>query len=812
MSDRMVRSWVWPREFPVVSSKDNSSESRSHSPLPNHDPAKSTFLAIAVLSSFVAVLFHELLFGKLLFWLDIHLTFEPLFGQLGEGLSAGRLLWSSLLETGKPILANPTQAALYPLNLLFAVLPASRAISILTLIHVLAGSIGTFVLAKRLELRNDSALVSGLLFAGAGTTLSVTPYIGLAWCTMWLPWLLVFCDRIARREHRLRSMVLLSLIVFMMLTIAEPMILIAASFGVFFWLVDDCFRRESTWVELLRNNLLLPGLAAATAVVVLSPYLIAIALNLPNSVRALGFTWEGVTIWSLHPLRLFECLAPGVFGGLGRPEGGAFWAFAMVPTKGFPYFPSLYFGAPVFALLVAGIRKNAPRRTSLAIWLTVLILLALGRWGPLYPWLEGVPGFDSARYPVKWLIPAIVPLSLLAGMGMRNALVLRDDRSRRAFLFVLSSCVLTLAAIATAVHFPWFTQPLEIIAMGDHRSFSPDNREVVVIACIRGLIPALATMGLYVLARRHRARPQIATLALSLLIAADLVAANIRLVETTDVEFFEREPVALRTIRSDPEGFMRIRIDENSSDAFHWAAGNPTLQEISEFQREILAGYVATRFGFPTALTRDTEATGPARVYFLKVLGETAPPREQAMVYGSASITHLVTDRKIDNPVFHHLATTRTIAGTSVNIYRNSLAQPRVSMVPVVIPYSGDDGYRRVLRGSSPDLFARAVLVDVEDLATAADGFRELIPMSGQTPPDLVSTAWIEADQGHRLTIRAETDKPAVLVINDAFLPQWSAQVDGVEVSLLRVNYCFRGLWLDEGRHTVELSYNLWSR
>jgi len=808
----VVRLWVWPRDFPVVSSKDNSSESRSHSPLPDHDPTKSTFLAIAVLSSFVAVLFHELLFGKLLFWLDTHLTFEPLFGQLGDSLSTGRLLWNSLLETGKPILANPTQAALYPLNLLFAVLPASRAISILTLIHVLAGSIGTFVLAKRLELRNDSALVSGLLFAGAGTTLSVTPYIGLAWCTMWLPWLLVFCDRIARREHTLRSVVLLSLIVFMMLTIAEPMILIAASLGVFFWLVDGCFRRESTWAELLRNNLLLPGLAAATAVVALSPYLIAIALNLPNSVRALGFTWEGITIWSLHPLRLFECLAPGVFGGLGKPEGGAFWAFAMVPTKGFPYFPSLYFGAPVLALLVAGIRKNTLRRTSLAMWLTVLILLALGRWGPLYPWLEGFPGFDSARYPVKWLIPAIVPLSLLAGMGMRNSLVQRDDRSRHAFLFVLCFCVLTLAAIATAVQFPWFTQPLEIIAMGDHGSFSPDNRDVVVIACIRGLIPTLAAIGLYALARRHRAQPQIATLALSLLIAADLVAANTRLVETTDVEFFEREPVALQTIRSDPEGFVRIRIDENSSDAFRWAAGNPTLQEISEFQREILAGYVAARFGFPSALTRDTEATGPARVYLLKVLGETAPPREQAMVYGSASITHLVTDRKIDHPVFHYLATTRTIAGTSVNIYRNSLAQPRVNMVPVVIPYSGDDGYRRVLQDSSRDLFARAALVDVEDLATAADGIRDLIPMSGQSPPDLVSTARITADQGHRLTIRAETNKPAVLVISDAFLPQWSAQVNGVDTPLLRVNYCFRGLWLDKGRHTVELSYNPWSR
>ena len=73
-----------------------------------------------------------------------------------------------------------------------------------------------------------------------------------------------------------------------------------------------------------------------------------------------------------------------------------------------------------------------------------------------------------------------------------------------------------------------------------------------------------------------------------------------------------------------------------------------------------------------------------------------------------------------------------------------------------------------------------------------------------------MNLARIIEDHEQRISIRAETEIPAVLVINDAFLPQWSAQIDGVDAPVLRVNYCFRGIYLDEGLHIVELSYNPW--
>jgi uncharacterized membrane protein YfhO len=45
------------------------------------------------------------------------------------------------------------------------------------------------------------------------------------------------------------------------------------------------------------------------------------------------------------------------------------------------------------------------------------------------------------------------------------------------------------------------------------------------------------------------------------------------------------------------------------------------------------------------------------------------------------------------------------------------------------------------------------------------------------------------------------------LVLAENFYPGWIAKVDGVERTIMRVNYNQRGLLLDSGRHDVEFVY-----
>jgi uncharacterized membrane protein YfhO len=47
----------------------------------------------------------------------------------------------------------------------------------------------------------------------------------------------------------------------------------------------------------------------------------------------------------------------------------------------------------------------------------------------------------------------------------------------------------------------------------------------------------------------------------------------------------------------------------------------------------------------------------------------------------------------------------------------------------------------------------------------------------------------------------------SLLVLTDAWHPGWRATVDGREQPVYRVNYLFRGVFLEPGTHTILLSY-----
>jgi hypothetical protein len=58
-----------------------------------------------------------------------------------------------------------------------------------------------------------------------------------------------------------------------------------------------------------------------------------------------------------------------------------------------------------------------------------------------------------------------------------------------------------------------------------------------------------------------------------------------------------------------------------------------------------------------------------------------------------------------------------------------------------------------------------------------------------------------------RIMLQAEASKPAVLLLNDRFDPNWNVSVDGKSEKVLRCNYLMRGVYLQPGSHTVEFRF-----
>lgn len=65
----------------------------------------------------------------------------------------------------------------------------------------------------------------------------------------------------------------------------------------------------------------------------------------------------------------------------------------------------------------------------------------------------------------------------------------------------------------------------------------------------------------------------------------------------------------------------------------------------------------------------------------------------------------------------------------------------------------------------------------------------------------------------NKMEVDIDVKIPAVMVMADVYYPGWKVFVDGVESEIYRVNYCQRGVFLDEGRHNVKFYFKpkIWS-
>ena len=97
---------------------------------------------------------------------------------------------------------------------------------------------------------------------------------------------------------------------------------------------------------------------------------------------------------------------------------------------------------------------------------------------------------------------------------------------------------------------------------------------------------------------------------------------------------------------------------------------------------------------------------------------------------------------------------------------------------------------------------ARPCAVVALPIDSVADGFAE-----GES----IEVEFVE-DTANRVTLRARSATPALVVLRDAFYPGWVARIDGEEAPLQRANVAFRGVAMPSGDHIITFSFEppLW--
>jgi len=105
-------------------------------------------------------------------------------------------------------------------------------------------------------------------------------------------------------------------------------------------------------------------------------------------------------------------------------------------------------------------------------------------------------------------------------------------------------------------------------------------------------------------------------------------------------------------------------------------------------------------------------------------------------------------------------------------------------------------------------------LPQLDDFLTPASRLQERVILEKDPAPvfetgsSIRGEALIVQSNPHRVVVEADVPKGGILVLNDAYYPDWEARVDGVKREVMRANLAFRAVALEPGHHTIEFAFH----
>ena len=99
---------------------------------------------------------------------------------------------------------------------------------------------------------------------------------------------------------------------------------------------------------------------------------------------------------------------------------------------------------------------------------------------------------------------------------------------------------------------------------------------------------------------------------------------------------------------------------------------------------------------------------------------------------------------------------------------------------------------------------ARLEAVNLDRAALVCDGQ----PLAESEEP---APAQVTDHSPNRVVVQATLEAPGLLVLSEIWYPGWQARDNGRPIPIVRTDVILRGVYLEAGTHTVELTYKPWT-
>ncbi len=380
----------------------------------------------------LVILYFRVLIGKTFFWDDALFLWYPYRHFAANCLRDGIFpLWNPYLLGGTPFQADIQSALIYPFNL--AMTPfvyngwlSTRAVQVVTILHVYLGGIFMFFLMKKLLGHKFSALFSSLVYMMLPQIVyrSVQPLVLES--MIWLPLLFLVAVHLVEKRKWIFS-VLGGIIVALNLFTGFPHFALMnfsfVSVYIFTFLIKDFFikKKFKSGSHLILMIITMFIIGAGLFAVQLLPTMEFTEIT----TREVGWNYELATDFSFHPIRLIGILIPEFFGDVS-PLNYSFWLrdFYYSVWEMAIYFGMLPLAFAVYALL----RKKSFKIKFFAVAALLSLWFALGRYGFAYYLIYLTPAFHKFRCPSRFAYLFDFSMIILAGYGIKDILTRPVDK------------------------------------------------------------------------------------------------------------------------------------------------------------------------------------------------------------------------------------------------------------------------------------------------------------------------------------------------------------------------------------------------
>ncbi|MCP4404424.1 MAG: YfhO family protein [bacterium] len=802
---------------------------QQRTPLPQLLKEKELWFLILL---WLAYCYRPLFLNETFFFRDVTYFFFPQENLFGEILRSGEFpFWDTFRHGGHPYLADLNNSPLYPTNLLFLILPAVKAFSVFLVLHYMLCSFSAYLFSRVMGLHKASSFLVGIVYGFCGYILSLNDHPTRLAAMALLPLILLFWH-LFLVERKRRFFVSAALVGVLQVILGAPEVNVLMMLTLLGWAFAYPFPGLSPFRRIVLWGLLALGIIGMASFQ-LFPTLEAVS----QSSRGEGLDYRIFAQWSLHPSRLPEMLFPAFRGYLDRlPYNIYFWG-GDLGDLGYPYIPNIYFGCVVFALALIGACHSTKfpvafrsRAVLTGIFLTTLIL-ALGRFWPFFPSLHRyIPMISIFRYPIKFLLGGIFPLSFLAGCGAEVIFAggifdkktfsghkhIRQYRSARNLSIAVWSVLFVLGAFTLLFRFSEdFASQTQMFL------FTRPGTEVSHAGLSRSFIHATAVWLIFasLVAYRFFQPRRWQQWALVCVLSVDLLSAGQRVSPLAPASYFTREPALAERIRREIGDGKLYRAPDPLPQMYYFPVGKEFerpadhIMWLYRWQLETLRIYLASNYHIPVIFHRDYNMMAQRRIIRIKEMIEALPWERRVPLLSAGGVNLILSSKVLDVPGLEQMADIPNWSDRPLFLYRNTRVAPRVGFVThwkevesdieaerLMLKADFDPRRQVVLQKPQESLFSALADIGQTGLLDApADALKCHQPLELQVQPKELKTN----SSLHSVT----SNCGGYLVFTEQLYPGWRVDIDGRRTAVKRANFAFSAVWLEPGAHDVRRYY-----